>query len=230
MNGLVATRRDIAAIEASNDTPEMVISTWALSEVIEAASRTQNTEIGERALTRLEEKTQGSEAAWAFGILARGRALLSDDDEAEPLYRQSIARLAGTRLRPDLARSRLLYGEWLRRANRRSYAGSSCGSHTRRSSRWALTRSPTAPVTSFSPPVRRCAAAEMTRATPTHQEEHIARLARDGLTNPEIGAQLFLSPRTVEWHLRKVFTKLGISSRRGLRDALPSPGREATPA
>ena len=232
MNGLGRYEEGLtAAIEASNDTPEMVISTWALSEVIEAASRTQNTEIGERALTRLEEKTQGSEAAWAFGILARGRALLSDDDEAEPLYRQSIARLAGTRLRPDLARSRLLYGEWLRRANRRSDAREqlrvaheafvSMGAH-------AFADRARHELLATGEKVRR--RRDDTRDELTHQEEHIARLARDGLTNPEIGAQLFLSPRTVEWHLRKVFTKLGISSRRGLRDALPSPGREATPA
>ena len=108
---------------------------------------------------------------------------------------------------------------------------SSCASPTRCSRRSAWRRSPSAPAASSRRPARRCASAPSeTRDELTAQEEQIARLARVGLSNPEIGARLFLSPRTVEWHLKKVFTKLGISSRMGLHDALPSPDAEAAPA
>ena len=159
---------------------------------------------------------------WALGIDARVHALASEGDEAERFYRESIERLSRTRVRVELARSRLLYGEWLRREGRRVDAREQL-----RVAREALLAMG---AEGFAERARHELLAtgekvrkrrDDTRDELTPQEQHIARLARDGLTNPEIGAELFLSPRTVEWHLKKVFTKLGISSRRALRDALP---------
>jgi DNA-binding CsgD family transcriptional regulator len=219
----------VAAIAASDDTPELFVATWALSEVIEAASRTGHTERAAGALARLAEQTRGSDAEWARGITARSRALLTEGDAAEPLYREAIDCLGRTRLRPELARSRLLYGEWLRRASRRvdareqlrsahdAFADMGAGVFAERARQELL---------ATGAKVRRRRDEARDELTP--QEEHIARLARDGRTNPQIGAELYLSPRTVEWHLKKVFTKLGISSRRGLQDALPSHEHEAT--
>jgi DNA-binding CsgD family transcriptional regulator len=219
-----------AAIAASDDTPELFVSAWALSELVEAASRTQSTERAVGALRRLGEHTRASDAAWALGIEARSRALLADGATAERLYREAIDHLGRTRLRPELARARLLYGEWLRREHRRvdareqlraahdAFVSMGADAFAQRAQRELL-------ATGEKVRGRR----DDARGELTPQEEHIARLARDGLTNPEIGAQLFLSPRTVEWHLRKVFTKLDVSSRRGLRDALPDRHREVAP-
>jgi DNA-binding CsgD family transcriptional regulator/tetratricopeptide (TPR) repeat protein len=211
-----------AATEASEDTPELFVAMWSLSELIEAASRTGDTDVAAGALARLCEHTEDSGSDWALGIEARGRALLAQGDEADGLYGEAIDRLGRTRLLPDFARARLLYGEWLRRENRRSDA--------REQLRMAHEAFLSIGAEAFSERARRELLAtgekvrsrrEDTRDELTPQEEQIARLARDGLTNPEIGAQLFLSPRTVEWHLRKVFSKLEISSRRELRSALP---------
>jgi DNA-binding CsgD family transcriptional regulator len=210
-----------AALEASDDTPELFVSMWALSELIEAAIRTGKPELAASAHARLGKHTLASDADWALGVEARARALLTEDEAAEPLYLEAIERLGRTRLRPELARSRLLYGEWLRRANRRT--------HAREQLRNAHDAFVSMGAEGFAERTRRelVATGEKVRSRRddkrdelTHQEEQIARLAREGLTNPEIGAQLFLSPRTVEWHLRKVFTKLGISSRKSLIDAL----------
>ena len=159
------------------------------------------------------------------------RALLSEGEAAEHSYREAIDRLERTRLRPDLARAHLLYGEWLRRENRRVDA--------RAELRAAHELFVTIGMDAFAERARgeleatgervRKRAVE-TRDDLTAQERQIARLARDGLSNPEIGARLFLSPRTVEWHLRKVFAKLGIRSRRELSRALPSSEAELVPA
>jgi ATP/maltotriose-dependent transcriptional regulator MalT len=232
MNGL--GRYDdalVAAVEASDDTPELFVSMWSLSELIEAAVRTGDIDLARRALVRLGEHTHASGSDWALGIAARSRGLLSDDEGAERLYREAIERLGRTRLRPELARAHLLYGEWLRREGRRVDA--------RAQLRTAHAMAAGIGLEAFTERARRELAATgqrvrrrtvQTRDDLTPQEEQIARLARDGLSNPEIGARLFLSPRTVEWHLKKVFTKLGISSRMGLHDALPSPDAAATPA
>ena len=159
---------------------------------------------------------------WALGLAARSRALLSDGYEAEGGYRDAIDRLGRTRIRVDLARAHLLYGEWLRRENRRADARS-------QSLRTAHEMLDAMGLAAFAERARRELAATgetvrkrtvETTTTLTAQEACIARLARDGHTNPEIGAQLFLSVRTVEWHLRKIFIKLGIGSRRELRTAL----------
>jgi DNA-binding CsgD family transcriptional regulator len=228
MNGLGRYEEALAAaVAASDDTPELFVATWALSELIEAASRTGNTELAARALNRLSEQTRGSDSEWALGIEARSRALLSDGEAAERLYREAIDSLGRTRLRPELARGRLLYGEWLRRANRRADAREQLrGAHDAFVSMDAEAFAGRArhELLATGAKVRR--RLDETRDELTPQEEHIARLARDGRTNPQIGAELYLSPRTVEWHLNKVFTKLGISSRRGLQGALPD--RDAT--
>jgi ATP/maltotriose-dependent transcriptional regulator MalT len=162
---------------------------------------------------------------WVLGIEARVRALLSEADTAESEYRESIARLGRTRLRAELARSHLLYGEWLRREGRRVDA--------REQLRIAHDMFGAIGADGFAERARHELLAtgekvrkrrDDTRDELTPQEEHIARLAHAGRTNPEIGAELFISPRTVEWHLKKVYAKLGISSRRGLRDVLPARG------
>jgi ATP/maltotriose-dependent transcriptional regulator MalT len=228
MNGLGRYQEALeSATAAADDTPELFVSAWALSELVEAATRTGQMERAERALERLVADTRGSETDWALAITARSHALM-DGGSAECLYREAINRFGRTRLRPELARSRLLYGEWLRRANRRVDA--------REQLRTAHDEFVSMGASAFAERARHELLAtgekvrsrrDDTRDELTHQEEHIARLARDGLTNPEIGAQLFLSPRTVEWHLRKVFSKLGISSRKGLHEALPDRDTEA---
>jgi DNA-binding CsgD family transcriptional regulator len=223
MNGLGRYEEALAAAaEASEHTPELHIATWALSELVEAATRMEDTELARSGLVRLSEHTEGSDADWALGIHARSSALVAERDVAEPLYCEAIERLGRTRLQPESARAHLLYGEWLRREARRVDA--------REQLRRAHDMLQAMGMEAFAERARRelIATGESvrkrtaeTRDELTPQEEQIARLARDGLSNPEIGAQLFLSPRTVEWHLRKVFAKLGISSRRQLRAVLP---------
>jgi DNA-binding CsgD family transcriptional regulator len=232
MNGLGRYESALAAaVEASEHTPELHIASWALSELIEAATRIDHTDLAYDALTRLGEHVKGCDADWALGIHARSRALLSEGEAAERSYREAIDRLGRTRLRPDLARAHLLYGEWLRRENRRVDA--------RAQLRAAYDLCVTIGMEAFAERARgellatggkvRKRTAE-TRDELTPQELQIARLARDGLSNPEIGARLFLSPRTVEWHLRKVFSKLEIRSRQELPRALPSSESELVPA
>jgi len=211
-----------AAREASEIIPELYISTWALPELIEAATRTDQMARAVEALERLVAETNVTDSDWGLGIQARARALVSDGEEAERSYREAIERLGRTQLRPDLSRAHLLYGEWLRREGRRVDA--------RAQLRTAYEQFTTIGMEAFGERARtellatgekvRRRSAE-TRDDLSDQERQIAQLARDGLTNPEIGARLFISPRTVEWHLRKVFEKLGIRSRRELRDALP---------
>jgi DNA-binding CsgD family transcriptional regulator len=219
-----------AATEASEDTPELFVASWALPELIEAASRSGSPELAAEALERLGEQTRSSGTEWALGIQARSRALLSEGEAAERLYREAIDHLGRTRLRPELARSRLLFGEWLRRENRRVDAREQLrAAHVAFGSMGAdafAERARNELVTTGEKVRKRTVE---TRDELTSQEAQIARLAAEGRTNPEIGAQLFLSPRTVEWHLRKVFAKLEISSRRQLRSALPDSGRTAVP-
>jgi DNA-binding CsgD family transcriptional regulator len=201
------------------------LETWALYELIEAGVRSGRVEAAHDALQQLLTVTvSGSD--WAAGVEARGRALVSAPEVAERWYAESIARLARTPLRPELARTHLAYGEWLRREGRRVDARGQLGA--------AYEMFAAMGAEAFAERARRelLATGEKVRKRELHtqhdltpQEEHIARLARDGRTNAEIGAELFISVRTVEWHLRKVFTKLEITSRKGLNDALPSRGR-----
>jgi DNA-binding CsgD family transcriptional regulator len=193
-----------------------------VSELAEAASRTGDTELIAVALEWLSERTCVRPTDWALGIEARIRALHSAGDVADGFYRESIERLDRTPVRAELARSRLLYGEWLRRERRRVDA--------REQLRAAHQMLEAMGIEAFAKRARRelLATGETarkrrveTRDELTAQEGEIARLARDGLSNPEIGARLFISPRTVKYHLRKVFTKLDISSRTELSRALP---------
>ncbi len=156
---------------------------------------------------------------------------LSEGEGAEKLYREAIERLGRTRLRPELARSHLLYGEWLRRSNRRVDARAQLrAAHDLLTAigMEAFAERARGELLATGEKVRKRTVETRDELTP--QERQIARLARDGLSNPEIGARLFLSPRTVEWHLRKVFAKLGIHSRRELASALPSSESELIPA
>jgi DNA-binding CsgD family transcriptional regulator len=206
------------------------MSAWALPELVEAAARTGQAELAGHALERLAETTQHCGTDFTLGIEARCRALLSDGEAADELYREAIDRLSRTQLRPELARAYLLYGEWLRRQGRRIDA--------REQLRAAHDMLAAIGMEAFAERAGRelAATGEMVRRRTTEassvltaQEAHIARLARDGRTNPEIGAQLFLSSRTVEWHLRKIFTKLGIGSRRELHAALAQFGQHGLP-
>ncbi|MDA0166733.1 LuxR C-terminal-related transcriptional regulator [Solirubrobacter ginsenosidimutans] len=191
---------------------------WALVEQIEAGVRVGRPDEAAAALDRLSERTQASGTEWALGIEARCRALVSDD---EVLYRESIERLARSRAALELARSRLLYGEWLRRENRRTDARELLrAAHDSFSHMGAegFAERARRELRATGETVRRVTAD--TRDVLTPQEVQVARLARDGHTNPEIGAQLFISPRTVEYHLHKVFRKLDVNTRKELRAAL----------
>jgi DNA-binding CsgD family transcriptional regulator len=195
---------------------------FALPELIEAAVRTGRIELATDALSGLAGRTRASGTDWALGIEARSRALVADDASAEPAYREAIDRLARTRVRGEHARAHLLYGEWLRRNGRRLDA--------REQLRTAHRMFTDMGMEAFGERARRELVATgatirrrsvETRDDLTAQEWQIAQLASDGLSNAEIGARLFLSRRTVEWHLGKVFTKLGVRSRRELTGALP---------
>jgi len=204
---------------------------WTLPELVEAAARAGDAELAREALERLAATTQPAGNDAALGIEARCRALLSDGAAADELYREAIGRLSRTRLRPDLARTYLLYGEWLRRENHRVDARAQLRTAHKMLGAIgmeAFAERARLELIATGEKVRRRAAETVT--TLTAQEAHIAKLAADGRTNPEIGALLFLSARTVEWHLRKIFGKLGVSSRRELRVVLAQPGRDAQSA
>ncbi|OKI54660.1 helix-turn-helix transcriptional regulator [Micromonospora sp. CB01531] len=209
-----------AARDACADPKEMVAHNWAMAELIESAVRTGRADLAQETLTRLTRKAQACRTDWALGIEARSQALLNDED-AEPKFREAIERLGRARVRAELARAHLLYGEWLRRAKRRIDAREEL---TKAEEMFAAMG-----MEGFAQRARRELLA--TGATPrkrtvdttnelTAQEALVARLARDGMSNPQIGGHLFLSTRTVEWHLSKIFAKLRITSRRQLRQAL----------
>jgi DNA-binding CsgD family transcriptional regulator len=225
-----ASGRYEEALEAAQQaieeaTPAEIFGNWAAAELVEAATRARAPERAADALHRLSAAARASGTDWALGVEARSRALLTGGDTAEALYREAIDRLGRTRLQVDLARAHLLYGEWLRRAHRRIDARAQlraahqmltamgAGRFAERAARELRATGERVSKRTTEPP------AELTA-----RENQIARLADDGLSNPEIAAQLFMSPRTVEYHLHKVFTKLAISSRNQLHSALISSG------
>jgi DNA-binding CsgD family transcriptional regulator len=214
--GLAAARR---AVEPD----DLVVSAWALPELIEAAARSEAQDVASEAFERLAERTRAAGTTFARGLEARCRALVSDDAAAEDAYREAVDALDGTSMRMFHARAQLQYGEWLRRANRRVDARVQLETahefFDRIGADGFAGRAARELLATGATPRKRTNDA---RDQLTAQEAQIAALARDGHTNPEIGAQLFLSPRTVEWHLRHVFQKLDISSRRQLRVALPT--------
>ena len=224
-NGLCQYDEALAAAEqgSSQYPDEPGLAALSMAELIEAAARTGQPERAADAMRYLSQATATAGSDWALGIQARSRALLSDGEPAENLYREAIERLSRTRVRVELARAHLVYGEWLRRQNRRVDA--------RDQLRTAYEMLAAMGIDGFAERARRelLATGETVRKRTdetagqlTGQEAQIARLAGEGNTNPEIGAQLFLSPRTVEYHLHKAFRKLGVSSRRELRRAMPN--------
>jgi ATP/maltotriose-dependent transcriptional regulator MalT len=230
-NGLARYKKALSAARRAASGVIYPWTMWALPELVEAAARSGDAELARDALERLAEATRPCGTDFALGIEARCRALLSEGAPADDLYREAIDRLSRTQLRPELARAHLLYGEWLRRAGRRVDA--------REQLRTAHGMLAAIGMEAFADRARRelIATGEKvrkrrveTRYQLTPQEDQIARLARDGRTNPEIGAHLFLSARTVEWHLRKIFTKLGIGSRQQLHVALAQLGQDGQSA
>jgi DNA-binding CsgD family transcriptional regulator len=225
-NGVGRYREAVAAARAAGeDRPgEVLVSAWTAMELLEAATRSGNPEIAGLAFERIVAATAFSGTDSAQGILARSRALVSDGATAERMYQEAIERLGRSLLRPELARAHLLFGEWLRREGRRVDA--------REQLRTAYDQLSSIGMEAFAERARRelLATGEKvrkrtaaTRDELTDQERQIAQLASTGLSNPEIGGRLFLSPRTVEYHLSKVFPKLGVNSRKELGRALRGP-------
>jgi DNA-binding CsgD family transcriptional regulator len=229
-NGLGRYQAALPAARRACEHDDLGLFAWALIELVEAAARSGEPELAADALEQLCERTGLSGTDWARGIESRSRALLDEGGGAEDLYLEATERLGRCRIKVHLARAHLLYGEWLRRQNRRIDA--------RETLRTAHELFTTMGAEAFAERAARelLATGEKvrkrtadTRGELTAQETQIAELAREGHSNPEIGAQLFISPRTVEYHLHKVFTKLEISSRNELQRALPSGLREALP-
>ncbi|MCX4968112.1 LuxR C-terminal-related transcriptional regulator [Streptomyces sp. NBC_00654] len=220
-NGLGRYREALASAGRAGEYEDLAVVGFSLVELVEAGARGDALDAAEEALRRLAERAEASGTDWALGVLARSRALLGGGRTADLLYREAIERLERSRVAVDLARTHLLYGEWLRRENRRLDArehlrtayemlhGFGARAFAERARRELLATGESV----------RQRAADIREALTT-QEAQIARLAAEGRTNSEIGAELFISPRTVEWHLHKVFTKLEVNSRNKLRGAL----------
>jgi DNA-binding CsgD family transcriptional regulator len=223
-NGLGRYDAALAGAERACEFEDLVFFGYSLVELVEAGARIGARAVAADALRRLEERTQASGTDWALGLQARSRALLSDGEVADVLYREAVERLGRTRIAVHLARAHLVYGEWLRREHRRVDARE----HLRRAHEMlgrmgaeAFTERARRELLATGETVQKRTAEPRDGLTAlTAQEAQVARLAAEGRTNPEIGGQLFISPRTAEYHLRKVFAKLGVRSRHALRDAL----------
>ena len=222
LNGLGRYEEALVFAERAFAVDPMARYPMAPVELIEAAARSGHRELAETALQALAERTRPSGTDWALALEARSRALLGEGADADRLYAESVERLSRTRLAPHLARSQLVYGEWLRRENRRVDAREQLrAAHETflRIGADAFAERAGRELEATGGTVRK--RGDDTADALTPQEAQIARLARDGLSNTEIGAQLFISPRTVQYHLRKVFAKLEITSRRQLGRVAP---------
>jgi len=228
-NGLGDYDAALVAAQSACAHDDIGLVAWPMVELIEAGARSDRPDVAGPALERLAERTRAAGTDWALGMEARSRALLSDGPEAEALYQEAIDRLGRSRVAVHLARAHLVYGEWLRRQQRRVDAR-----HHLRTAHDMLTRFG---AQAFAERAHRELQATgetvrkrsmETRNVLTAQETQVARLAATGHTNPEIGSQLFISPRTAEYHLHKVYSKLGISSRRQLRARMTQLQRNAT--
>jgi len=221
-NGLGRYLDALPAARRACGSEQLGVSGLALTELVEAAARSHDPEAASNALRQLADRTRASGTDWALGVEARSRALLDEAGDAEGLYREAIERLERTRMRVELARARLLYGEWLRRQRRRleardqlraaheMFTQMGAEAFGERAGRELLATGETARKRTI-----------QTTGELTPHEARIARMARDGLSNQEIASQLFLTRKTVEYHLRKVFTKLDVTSRHELGRALP---------
>jgi DNA-binding CsgD family transcriptional regulator len=231
-NGLGRYEEALASAHQAAEYPlDVLYSTWGLVESIEAAVRTGKPELAADALRRLSDRTRASGTDWALGIEARSRALLSDNEAAESLYREAIERLERTRIRVELARAHLLYGEWLRRERRRLHAREQLHHAHKLFTEFgmeAFTERARVELQATGEHARKRTVE--TRDDLTPQEAQISRLAADGATNQEIAAQLFISPNTVDYHLRKAFRKLGVKSRHQLEQHLLKPTAHTGPA
>ena len=229
-NGIRRPDLALAAVKRSNRHHLQGGAGLAQPELIEAASRTGDRDGAEAALDKLREQTQAGATDWGLGVEARASALLADDDRAESLYRTAIERLGRTSSRTDLARAELLYGEWLRRQGRRLEAReqlrSAHGTFTEIGASIFVDRAAEELLATGERARRRTAA---TRSDLTPQETHVAGLAREGLSNTRSDRADVISPKTVEYHLHRVFTKRAISSRNELQRVLPSEAGEAQP-
>ena len=224
-NGLARYDDALAAATSIVEHHEVVAENWGLSELIEAAMRCGRPDLATAALHRLASKAAAAGTHWAHGIEARARALLADGADADRWFRTAIDQLHRTQVRAELARTHLLYGEWLRRDGRRLDARANLdAAHKMFVSMGMAAFAHRATTELAATGQQRRQRIPETRDELTTQERQIAELARDGLSNPQIGARLFLSPRTVEWHLRHVYAKLGIRTRRELRRALELTG------
>jgi DNA-binding CsgD family transcriptional regulator len=220
-NSLGRHEEALVAAQRAGDYRDLGFSDWSVGELVLAAVRCGQPGKAEEALNQLAEKARDSGSDWAAGIEARSRALLSEGDTAERAYRGAIDRLSRTRVRTELARTHLLYGEWLRRQRRRADAAA----QLRTASRMLGAMGLEGMAERARGELRLAGGSDRipvsTSELLTEQETHVARLASDGLSNHEIGARLFISTRTVQYHLGKVFAKLGISSRGQLHRVLP---------
>ena len=222
-NGLGRYQDALAAAQRACLYEDVGSFSRAVLELVEAGARSNAPRVASDAMGRLEDRTRASGTDWALGVRARSAALLSEGDQAETLYHEAIELLGRSRAAAHQARTQLVYGEWLRRENRRldarvqlraaheTFNRIGAAAFTERALRELVATGETARKRT-----------DDARADLTPQEAEIARLARDGFSNPEIGAQLFISPRTVQYHLRKVFQKLGITSRNQLGRILPN--------
>lgn len=225
-NGIGDYRKALNAAQRAADFPfELGATNWAPVELVEAAARSGAVELATDAVSRLDSMATASGTDWALGLAARSRALISDGADAESYYRDSIERLGHTTVRGELARSHLVYGEWLRRERRRSAARAQLRTahdmfEAMGMNGFAERARGELKATGVSTQEGSSSAGDDRQLTA--QEAQVARLAGEGLSNSEIGARLFISARTVQYHLSKVFAKLAITSRSQLDGALPS--------